>query len=297
MTELSIIVPTMDEPTAPALIGRLRELFPGSEIIVVDKSSIKERRRLERTGSQIISQESSGYENALMEGFRAAHGDMLATIDADGTYYAEDLKKVVVELKRGAYGFVSGSREFHEKGAMTRTIRFGNRFLTGLYNALYRRGMHDVLSGVFAMRKEAFDSIRDEQPYRAGTIFFEIELARRGFAIKDIPIKYGVRAGTTPRITKSKTLYGFTMAFHAIRYARDYNPLLLFGSIGVILIVAGLVVGALVLLNYLATGTLNEVGRALIAFMLVLVGFLSIIAGLILDLLLEVERKLYRARK
>lgn len=297
MPDVSIIVPTKDEPTAPALVRRLMGIFPGSEIIVVDKSSAKNRRALAATGAQVIAQESSGYENALMEGFSAAHGSVLATIDADGTYNAEDLEKVIAELKRCGCAFVAGSREDREPGAMTGTIRFGNSFLTSLFNVLYRRRMHDVLSGSFAMTRQAFDSIRDEDPYRAGTIFFEIELARRGFAIRDIPIRYGVRRGASSRITRAKPIYGLTMAYHAVRYTRDYNPLLLFGSIGVAAIVIGLVIGGFVLANYFATGTLGDVGRALIAFMLVVVGFLSLIAGLILDLLLEVERKLYRERK
>jgi glycosyltransferase involved in cell wall biosynthesis len=297
MPEVSIIVPTKDEPTAPALVRRLKGLFPGSEIIIVDKSSAGNRKELAGTGARVIAQESSGYENALMEGFRAATGSVLATIDADGTYYAEDLKRVIDELGKGASAFVSGSREKREKGAMTGTISFGNAFLTGLFNFLYRRRMRDVLSGSFAMTRKAFDSIRDEQPYRAGTIFFEIELARRGFAIRNIPIKYGMRRGAPSRITKAKPFYGLTMAYHAVRYARDYNPLLLFGSTGVVLIIIGLAVGAFVLANYFVTGTLVDVGRALVAFMFVVLGFLSIIAGLILDLLLEVERKLYREKQ
>ena len=297
MPRLSIIVPTKDEPTAPRLIRKLKALFPGSEIIIVDKSSRRNRRALERTGAMILNQESNGYENALMEGFRASHGEILATIDADGTYYAEDLKKVINELSKGNASFVAGSRTVREKGSMTGTIRFGNSFLTGLFNLLYRRRMHDVLSGSFAMTRQAFDSMHDESPYRAGTIFFEIELVRRGFAIADVPIKYAVRRGAPSRITRAKPLYGLTMAYHAVRYARDYNPLALFGSIGIAAIVVGVVIGALVLANYFATGALSEVGRALLAFMLVVVGFLSIIAGLILDLLLEVERKLYRERK
>ncbi len=297
MAGLSIVVPTKDEPTAPRLIKKLRALFPGSEIIIVDKSSRRNRAALERTGAKVIAQETNGYENALMEGFREAHGDTLATIDADGTYNAEDLKKVISELSKGGASLVAGSRAIRERGAMTGTIKFGNSFLTGLFNILYRRHMHDVLSGSFAMTRQAFDSIRHEEPYRAGTLFFEIELIRRGFGIADVPIKYGTRRGAPSRITRAKPMYGITIAYHSIRYARDYNPLALFGSIGIAAIVAGLVIGALVLANYLATGALSEVGRALIAFMLVVMGFLSIIAGLILDLLLEVERKLYRERK
>ena len=60
--------------------------------------------------------------------------------------------------------------------------------------------------------------------------------------------------------------------------------------------VGGLVVTGIVLSYLLQTGNLLGVGRALIAFMLFTFGFLSIIAGLILDLLLEIEKKLYRRK-
>ncbi len=294
MPELSIIVPTKNEPHAPALIRRLYSTFgKNAEIIVVDKSSPGRRKELERTGARVVVQESAGYENALMEGFKLAGGSIIATIDGDSTYYPEDLKKIIEELKKGDYGFVAGARTIAEEGAMTPTLKLGNNFLTGFFNALYRTKMHDVLSGSFAMTKKAFESIKNEMPYRAGTIFFEIELKRRGYGITDVPIRYGTRKGTKPQITRAKPVYGFSMAFHAVRYARDYNPLLIFGGAGVILIILGLIVGGLVIGNYLATGALSEVGRALMAFMLVVVGILAIIAGFILDLLLEIERKIY----
>ena len=94
------------------------------------------------------------------------------------------------------------------------------------------------------------------------------------------------------KLSRSKFAYGLGVAGHMVRFFRDYSPLLLFGGIGAVLIIAGIVVGVMVLANYIATGTLNEVGRALLAFMLVMIGFLSIIAGLIIDLLLQISRKL-----
>ncbi len=297
MKGLSVIVPTKDEKSAPSVIaGIYKTLGKDTEVIVVDKSSDEYRAPLQKTGARVLEQTTHGYENALMEGFLAAKGSILATIDADGTYTVDDLKKVVDELAgQEEYAFVSGSRmEKKTSDAMTTSIAFGNGFITWLFNFLYRSSMKDVLSGSFAMKREAFDSMRDEAPYRAGTVFFEIELVRRGYKIKNISIDYSARAGTASQITRSKPFYGFTMAFHAIRYARDYNPLLIFGSIGVLFCLAGLVLGLYVVYVFLHTGMFDLVGRALIAFMLLIVGFLSIIAGLILDLLLELERKIYR---
>lgn len=297
MKDLSIIVPTKDEQTAPAIVAELFKTFgKDTEVIVVDKSSEENKKPLLKSGATVLTQTTRGYENALMEGFLAANGKVLATIDADGTYDVSDLKRVIDELMaQDECQFVSGNRFGKmEQDAMTKSIAFGNNMLTGLFNFLYHRTMHDVLSGSFAMTREAFDTMSDEGPYRAGTIFFEIELARRGYGLKDIPVHYSARQGSVPQISRAKPIYGLTMAFHAIRYARDYNPILLFGSIGILLILAGLGVGIAVILSFLHSGTFNEVGRALISFMLLIAGFLSVMVGLILDLLVEVERKLYR---
>jgi glycosyltransferase involved in cell wall biosynthesis len=298
MVSLSIIAPTMNEPTAPKTIRDLIRAFGRSaEIIVVDKSSEANRRQLVKTGAKVIKQESTGYENALMDGFRAANGSIISTIDPDGTYSVEDFKRVVSAVRSGRADFVSGNRfgKLHE-GAMTTSIALGNKFLTWLYRRLYKEEIHDVLSGSFAMTRKAFEAIRKEETYRAGTLFFEIELARRGFKLIDIPINYHPRVGSVSKISKAKPIYGMNIARHTIRFARDYNPLLMFGSIGLIMILAGLIIGAFVLANYLSTGALTEIGRALIAFMLIVLGFLSILGGLLLDLLLRIEKELLRNR-
>ncbi len=296
MPKLSIIVPTKNEPTARKSILMLRKAFgSNTEIIVVDKSNAAYRKKLLDTDAIILKQETDGYENALMEGFQKASGDVISTLDPDGTYSINDFKNVVAEISKGKADFVCGNRLDHPAaGAMTLSISLGNRFLTGLFNILYRKKIHDALSGSFAMTKKAFDSIREEEPYRAGTMFFEIELARRGYRIAEVPISYVPRKGSTSRITRAKPIYGLNIASHSIRYARDYNPLIIFGGFGLILGFIGFVLGLAVVASYMHTGALTEPGRALIAFMLIVLGFLSIISGLILDLLLQIEKKLYR---
>ncbi|MEM3839418.1 MAG: glycosyltransferase [Candidatus Micrarchaeaceae archaeon] len=296
---LSIIVPTKNESIAPKTIKELRNQFGSeAEIIVVDKSDEKHYLELRSTGAKVIRQASTGYEDALMQGFRAARGEILSSIDPDGTYRVDEFKKVVEKVSSGEADFCSGNRFGKlSDGAMTASIAFGNKFLTGLFRFLYHKNIHDGLSGAFAMTRKAFDSIREEEPYRAGTLFFEIELARRGFRLMDIPISYSPRIGSESKIAKVKPVYGLNIARNTIRYARDYNPLLIFGTIGAILMLAGLVLGALVITNYLHTGSLSEIGRALIAFMLVTLGFLSIISGLMLDLLLQIEKILIRNKK
>ncbi|MDE1856429.1 MAG: hypothetical protein KGH49_04325, partial [Candidatus Micrarchaeota archaeon] len=181
-----------------------------------------------------------------------------------------------------------------EKGSMQRYIQFGNKFLSKTYSTVYKKKIGDVLTGLFVMSRKAFDSMRSETPYRAGIAFFAIELANRGYKIVEVPISYYPRGQGPSKLTKSKFFYGVNVASHIIRMARDYNPLLIFGGLGVILIIIGGIIGLYVVYAYFTTGIFNLIGRTLIAFMLVVVGILSIIAGFIIDLLLEIEKKLKR---
>ncbi len=291
---VSVVLPTIEEEGAFAVIDSIRALMPGCEIIVIDKSGPEYRKRIRAKKVKIVEQQSKGYENALMEGFSHAKGNVLATIDPDGTYDPEDLAKVVALVVEGDADMALGNRLHNrDRKAMNGYISFGNKNITKIYNAVHGIGIHDALSGIFAMKKEAFEAISEVVPYRAGTLFFVLEVSKAGYnKIKDIPISYYPRPSGESKLAKSKLLYGLGVAGHIVRSARDYSPLLIFGVIGVLLILAGLVIGAFVIANYLHTGTLNEIGRSLIAFMLVTVGFLSVISGLILDLLLQIVRKM-----
>jgi len=82
-----------------------------------------------------------------------------------------------------------------------------------------------------------------------------------------------------------------------IRFVRDYSPLLIFGGIGLVFIIAGLALGLYVLYSFFTTGEFTLIGRSLIAFMLFITGILSIIAGFIIDLLISIEKQLERIEK
>ena len=291
--DISVIIPTIEEEGVFLLIDRIRKEFKRPEIIIVDKSSAAYRNRLRSKGVTVILQEDRGVENAVFAGLKAAHSDILASIDGDGTHDPKALKEGYLLVKSGKADMVLGNRmKSLAKGSMAFHQRFGNRFLSWMYRRMYTVDIHDFLVGLFVISREAFTSVEDVVPYRSGHAYFAIELAKKGYKISEVPVRYYPRSEGRSKLSRSKVLYGVGVASHIVRQARDYNPLLIFGSIGVVLIVIGFVIGIMVFLSYLATGTMNEVGRALIAFMLVVVGFLSIIGGLLIDLLLGIDKKL-----
>lgn len=294
--DVSIVIPTIEEESVFGLVDSLRRtLGKGIEIIIVDKSSKPYHDKLRSTGATIIRQRDRGVESAIMQGLRRAHGEILASIDADETHDISGIVDGVEMVRAGKADLVLGNRmRGLEKGSMDRYIMVGNSALSWMFSRLYKTQVHDVLTGLFVMRREAFDSIRNVEPYRAGIAFFAIELARLGYRVREVDIRYYKRRLGKSKLTRSKLAYGVNVASHLIRQLRDYSPLLIFGGLGVVVVIVGLALGTGVLVSFVQTGRFTQTGRALLAFMLVVLGFLFFVAGLILDMLLEIEKQISR---
>ncbi len=294
--DVSIVIPTIEEESVFGLVDSLRRtLGKGIEIIIVDKSSKPYHDKLRSTGATIIRQRDRGVESAIMQGLQRAHGEILASIDADETHDISGIVDGVEMVRAGKADLVLGNRmRGLEKGSMDRYIMVGNSALSWMFSRLYKTQVHDVLTGLFVMRREAFDSIRNVEPYRAGIAFFAIELARLGYRVREVDIRYYKRRLGKSKLTRSKLAYGVNVASHLIRQLRDYSPLLIFGGLGVVVVIVGLALGTGVLVSFVQTGRFTQTGRALLAFMLVVLGFLFFVAGLILDMLLEIEKQISR---
>ena len=218
LPKISVIIPTIEEESVFPMIKKVRSLLGSeTEIVIVDKSSSAYFMRLKRAGVKAIRQRDSGVENAIMLGLKNASGELLASIDADGTHELEGLVKGIQAVKSGKADMVLGNRLAGlSKGSMSPYLRFGNIVLTSLFDIVYRSGVHDVLTGLFVMRRDAFLKIRDVRPYRAGIAFFAIELAKQGYTIGEVDIKYYPRKEGKSKLAKSKLMYGIGVASHIL---------------------------------------------------------------------------------
>jgi len=297
--KVSVVIPTIEEEGVFEVIDKLRSRLKDVEIIIVDKSSEEYEKRLLAKKVNVIRQKDRGVERAVMLGLKHANGSILASIDGDGTHDINGIFEGIKLIEEGKADLVLGNRMDNiQEGAMSPYIKFGNRFISMIFSKLYKTNIHDFLVGLFVMRREAYEAIKHIEPYRAGQAgVFAIELAKRGYKIAEVPINYYPRKSGESKLTKSKFFYGVNVVGQMIRFVRDYSPLLVFGSIGLVFIIAGLALGLYVLYSFFTTGEFTLIGRSLIAFMLFITGTLSIIAGFIIDLLISIERQLERIEK
>jgi len=185
-------------------------------------------RRL-RPDVRVVTQPGRGKGNALSAGFAACTGDIVVTMDADGSTDPAEIPRFVAALCHGA-DFVKGSR-FAQGGAssdITWIRRLGNRALNALVNALYRTSYTDLCYGFNAFWARCLPYMRvDCDGFEVETLV-NVRIAKAGLTIHEVPSYervrlYGhshlnaVRDGT--RVLRTIALERTSALYH--RRARD----------------------------------------------------------------------------
>ncbi|ORA37222.1 glycosyltransferase family 2 protein [Mycobacterium aquaticum] len=196
---VSVVIPALNEERNLPLIA---EGMPPEidEIIVVTGDSQDDTtaagRRLWPNATH-LRQSRRGKGNALACGFAAASGDVIVTLDADGSADPAEIPRLVEALVAGA-DFAKGSRFAHGgRGTDITWLRAaGNKVLNGVVNVLFRADYTDVCYGFSAFWRHCLDVI--DMPDIAVSVpqwgdGFEIEtlinvrLAARGAKIVEVP--------------------------------------------------------------------------------------------------------------
>jgi glycosyltransferase involved in cell wall biosynthesis len=187
---VSVVIPTLnEEANLPSVLARLPSGL--HEVIIVDGHSTDETvavaRRL-RPDARILMQSGRGKGNALADGFKACTGDIVVTLDADGSTDAAEIPRFIAALCNGA-DFVKGSR-FAQGGAssdITVMRRLGNRLLSGLVNALYGTSYTDLCYGYNAFWARCLPYMRvDCSGFEVETLI-NVRIAKAGLVIHEVP--------------------------------------------------------------------------------------------------------------
>lgn len=200
--KVSIIIPTMNEEASigdviDTIHEAMKDFKDGYEILVVDTNS--KDRTVEIAISKeakVIDEPRRGYGRAYKTGFERAEGEVIATLDADCTYPAEDIPRLVNALEHEGLDFITCDRLSKlEKGVMSAKHRLGNWILKVTTNLLFRMHIKDSQSGMWVFRKKILGKIElisDGMPLSEE---IKIEAWRKGLKAKEVPIVYRMRKG------------------------------------------------------------------------------------------------------
>ena len=258
---LSIVIPAYNvEDGIDAIVERVLAVRPALaeagigdlELIVVDDGSADRTAEMaERLGVRVVRHPANkGYGAALKTGFNAARGDLLAFLDADGTYPPECFPDLCREALAGA-DLVVGSRRSGAASEMPLVRRVGNLLWSNLVTLLGNHRVIDPASGMRVFRREALERL---YPLPDGLNFTPVMSTRavhEHVRLVEVPIPYKERVG---RSKLSVVHDGMRFLRTIVTTALSYNPVRLLGGVGVGLVaLAGLI--AIVLVGMRAAGT------------------------------------------
>jgi glycosyltransferase involved in cell wall biosynthesis len=264
---LSIVIPALNEERGiDAILERVlsqrgelgRAGVPGLEVIVVDDGS--KDRTAERVSGyadvRLIRHETNrGYGAALKTGFGAATGDLLAFLDADGTYPPELFPTLCRALAEHDADLVIGSRMLGRDSEMPLVRRVGNTIFATLLSVVGSRRISDSASGMRVFRRDALESL---YPLPDGLDFTPAMSTRavyEGITMIEVPIAYKERIGAS----KLNPLKDGVRFLRSILWtALLYDPQRFFGTLGIAMLALALVLGLGPSLHYLQHRSLQE---------------------------------------
>ena len=154
--DISVIIPAKNEAASIGdVVGRIRSAFPKAEVLVVDDGSTDRTPRLAlEQGAKVISHpQSLGNGAAVKAGARAAAGEVLVFLDADGQHDPADIPRLLEKLDEG-YDMVVGARSSSSHANSARLAA------NGIYNVIASmvtgHRVPDLTSGFRAVKADLF---------------------------------------------------------------------------------------------------------------------------------------------
>ncbi len=238
LRELSIILPSKNEAAGLSLVlPKLRQHFPEAQIIVVDDGSTDNTNDIciENRVSVVTHPYGMGNGAAVKSGTRAAVGEKLIFMDADGQHKAEDIARLLDALDKG-YDMVVGARSKGSQASVHRGIV--NKFYNQLASWMVGHEVADLTSGMRAVRARKFRKFLHLLPNGFSyPTTITMSFFRAGYTVRYVPIHTPKRIGKSHIRLIRDGIRFFLIIF---KIGTLYSPLKLFLPISLSFFVTGL---------------------------------------------------------
>ncbi|MFN3233694.1 MAG: glycosyltransferase family 2 protein [Alphaproteobacteria bacterium] len=294
--DIAVLIPCYNEAIAiPAVIADFKAALPGARIYVFDNNSKDDTSGVAKAAGAIVRNEPlQGKGNVVRRMFSDIDADVYVMVDGDDTYDAASAPRLVAALLDDQRDMVVGARvDDANKDAYRFGHRFGNAMLTGLVGTLFGNRFGDMLSGyrVFSRR-----FVKSFPALSAG---FEIETELNVHALelrmKTAEVDTPYKERPEGSVSKLSTYRDGIRILRTIGFlVKEERPLQFFSALFGVLVLLALGLGLPVLLDFMRTGIVDRFPTAILSMVLVLMAFLSLACGLILDTVTTGRREIKR---
>jgi glycosyltransferase involved in cell wall biosynthesis len=297
---VAVLVPCYNEEAAIGKVVRdFRDALPGATVYVYDNNSRDQTmaRALE-AGAVVRSELRQGKGNVVRRMFADIEADLYVLVDGDDTYDADAAPRMVAGLIAAGADILTARRVHTDAAAYRPGHVFGNRLLTGLAATLFNVRLGDMLSGYRVFSRRFVKSF----PLAAQGFGIETELTIHAVRLMMPMVEMDTRYKERPvgSVSKLNTWRDGFRILSTIGYlVREERPLIFFSFFFFLLATISLLIGAPVVTDFLKTGQVPRLPTAVLAMGLMLLAFLSLTCGLILDTVTrgrwELKRMFYLA--
>jgi glycosyltransferase involved in cell wall biosynthesis len=293
--QIAVIIPCYNEAIAIVdVIKKFQVALPRAKIFVYDNRSTDGTAETARAAGAIVGYEPNpGKGNVVRRMFSDIDADVYVMVDGNGTYDASDSPRMIELLLDQNLDMVCGARYAEVHAAYRIGHRFGNRMFTGLVASLFGKQFTDMLTGyrVFSRRfVKSFPALSHGFEIETELTVHSLELRMKTAEIKT---KYIDRPeGSVSKLSTVKD--GLRILRMVLRLIRNERPILFYGSISTMLMLASVILALPIVSEFLQTGLVPRLPTAILTASIMLLAFLAGTAGLILDAVLISRRELKR---
>ena len=292
---VAVLLPCYNEEAAVgATVAAFRAALPEAAIYVYDNNSADRTVELAREAGAIVRTERmQGKGHVVRRMFADVDADVYVMADGDLTYDATAAPGLVAMLLDEQLDMVVGARKHEVEDAYRGGHVLGNRIFTGLLARLFGRSFSDIFSGYRVFSRRFAKSF----PVLSAGFEIETEMSVHALELRmpvgEVVTAYGARPeGSESKLSTYRDGWRILKTI-AVLY-RIERPVLFFGGIAALLIIAAIALSVPLVITYLDTGLVPRFPTAILATGLVIIAVLSFFAGLILDTVTRGRREMRR---
>lgn len=283
-TDIAVLIPCYNEQAAIAkVVSSFQEQLPSATIYVYDNNSGDRTAEIAKQSGAIVRNESQqGKGHVVRRMFSDIEASIYILVDGDDTYDVASVRSMLDAFLGERCDLVNGRRVTEIAAAYRFGHQFGNRLLTGIVSWIFGKRCLDILTGYRIFSRRFVKSF----PALSTGFEIETELTVHALALNMPMTEIDTPYKDRPDESASKlNTYrdGIRILWTILVLTKDERPFFFYSIAFSVLALFSLALGIPVALEFMETGLVPRFPTAVLSASIMVLAFLALTTGLVLD--------------